>query len=137
MTEGTDAYKGLAVPLFGDCEIKARTTGTDILTLTGMTGQTGDFLVCRTGTGTTSEEFSVTIDGNVASGDVNVTGATTLTGIVTYTGKPIYGTAAMLDTAPTAGMTTGGLYVWAAANVYTIGVASSATSIWEVAMTDN
>ena len=137
MTEGKDAYKGLAVPLFGDCEIKARTIGTDILTLTGKTSQAGDFLVCRTGTGASSEEFSVDVSGNVTAGSIGATGGTTLTGVATYTSKPIYGAAAILTTEPAAGMTTGGIYVWDTDNLRTIGIASNATSIWLIDMTDN
>lgn len=136
MTEGTDAYKGLAVPLLGDSEIKARTVGTDILTLTGASGQAGDFIVCRKGG---SEEFVVDVTGNVIAGGVTVAGATTLTGVATYNAKPIFATASILTTAPVAAMTTGGIYIWDAENLAlrTIGVAESATCIWSVAMTDN
>jgi hypothetical protein len=48
MATGTDtAPGGLGVPLYGDSEIKQRTAATDILTITGASGQTGDFFVCR------------------------------------------------------------------------------------------
>lgn len=41
MAEGTETYKGLAVPLVGESEIKQVTAATDILTLTaGYTGST-------------------------------------------------------------------------------------------------
>jgi len=36
MTKGTSTYKGLAVPLFGDSEIKQETAGTDALTITSV-----------------------------------------------------------------------------------------------------
>jgi len=52
MAEGNKTYDGLAVPLFGESEIKQQTAATDILTLTGATSQAGDFLVCQTATGT-------------------------------------------------------------------------------------
>ena len=45
MAEGSDSFKGLGVPLFGDFEIKQRTAATDIMTITGASGQTGDFIV--------------------------------------------------------------------------------------------
>jgi hypothetical protein len=134
MTEGTDTYKGLAVPLFGDSEIKARTIGTDVLTLTGASGQAGDFIVCRKGG---SEEFVVDVTGNVIAGSVTVAGVTTLTGVATYASMPIFDSASILTTAPTAAMTTGGIYIWDTDNLRTIGIAESATCIWEVAMTDN
>ena len=52
MAEGTSTFEGLAVPLFGESEIKQQTVATDILTLTGASGQTGDFLVLQNSTGT-------------------------------------------------------------------------------------
>ena len=51
MAEGTSNYKGLAVPLIGESEIKQVTAATDILTLTAVTGASGDFLVCQTAGG--------------------------------------------------------------------------------------
>ena len=61
MAEGTNTYEGLAVPLFGESVIAQQTGATDILTLTGGNGQTGDFLVCQSSTGT--EKFVVAYDG--------------------------------------------------------------------------
>lgn len=51
MAEGNSSYKGLAVPLAGESEIKQITAATDIVTLTAITAATGDFLVCQTAGG--------------------------------------------------------------------------------------
>ena len=64
MTEGTDtAPGGLGVPLYGDFEIKQRTAATDIMSITGASGQTGDFIVCQNSSGT--EKFHVGSDGGI------------------------------------------------------------------------
>ena len=65
MAEGTKTYMGLAVPLFGEAEIKQQTAATDILTLTGATSQSGDFLVCQTATGT--ENLVISSSGLITS----------------------------------------------------------------------
>ncbi len=65
MAEGTSTYDGLAVPLSGESEIVATTVGKDIITLTGASGHTGDFIVCQTSAGV--ENFVVTVDGVVTS----------------------------------------------------------------------
>jgi len=61
MAEGSETYMGLAVPLFGESEIQAQTAANDILTLTGATSHTGDFLVCQNSTG--AELFVVDVNG--------------------------------------------------------------------------
>jgi hypothetical protein len=66
MAEGTKTYNGLAVPLFGESEIQQQTLATDILTLTGASSQTGDFIVCQNSSGT--ENFVVDKDGDVSLG---------------------------------------------------------------------
>lgn len=63
MTTGTSTYFGLAVPLFGECLITQTTGATDIITVEGGNGQTGDFIVCRSSTET--ERFAVEDGGNV------------------------------------------------------------------------
>jgi len=65
MAEGNKTYDGLAVPLFGESEIKQQTAATDILTLTGATSQAGDFLVCQTATGT--ENLVISSSGLITS----------------------------------------------------------------------
>jgi hypothetical protein len=66
MAEGNDTYKGLAVPLYGQSEIIQQTLGEDIITLTGASSQTGDFLVCQSSAG--AEKFVADKDGNVELG---------------------------------------------------------------------
>ena len=63
MAEGALTYEGLAVPLYGESEIQQQTAATDILTLTGATSISGDFLVMQTVTGT--ERFVVEDGGNI------------------------------------------------------------------------
>jgi uncharacterized Zn-binding protein involved in type VI secretion len=129
MAEGTDTYKGLAVPLFGDFEIKQRTAATDVMTITGAASQTGDYIVCQNSSGT--EEFIV-----AASGNVTVAGTLAVTGVATFTAKPVLG-AAVPTTKPTTGMTAGELFVYDAANVRQIAVAQNDGTTWYVAMSNN
>ena len=44
MAAGTTTYMGLGVPLFGESTLTQTTGATDILTIKGGNGQTGDFL---------------------------------------------------------------------------------------------
>jgi hypothetical protein len=81
MAEGTDTYEALAVPLYGESEIKqtAGDEAVDILTLTGSTGtMTGDFLVAQSGAGT--EVFVVS-----ASGAITSAAGITLSGVSPFT----------------------------------------------------
>jgi hypothetical protein len=73
MAEGNDTYEGLAVPLYGESEIKAQTAANDILTLTGAASHTGDFIVCQNSTATT-ELFVLTNAGALATAGA-ITGA--------------------------------------------------------------
>ncbi len=63
MAEGTTTYDGLAVPLYGEAEIQAQSTTLDVLTLTGASGSTGDFLICQDSSGT--ELVQIQDDGRV------------------------------------------------------------------------
>ena len=63
MTVGNKAFKGLAVPLWGESEIAQVTAATDILTMTAITAATADFLVCRSAGG--GELFVVDDEGNL------------------------------------------------------------------------
>lgn len=129
MAEGSDTYKGLAVPLFGDFEIKQRTAATDIMTISGASGQAGDFIVCQDSSGT--EKFVVD-----ASGNVTAAGTLALTGVATLADFPVInGTVA--TTAPTTGLTTGEFFWYDAANVRQLAVADGAGTLWRVAMTNN
>jgi hypothetical protein len=92
MPEGTTTYDGLAVPLSGESEIVATTAANDILTLTGATSHTGDFLVCQNSTGT--ELAVVDVSGNITGASLDVTGqveaatlAVTGIGTLNYTAR--------------------------------------------------
>ena len=79
MAEGKDSFKGLAVPLFGDFEIRQRTAATDVMTITGASSaQRGDFIVCQDSSG--NEKFTVGWAGYIGFG-TGITSAPT-TGIV-------------------------------------------------------
>ena len=81
MAEGSETYKGLAVPLFGESEIVQQTIGNDILTLTGKASMSGDFFVCQNSAGT--ELAYIDVSGNiVAAADVQAA-SLTITGIGT------------------------------------------------------
>ena len=71
MAEGVMTYDGLAAPLFGEYEQKQQTVGTDMVTLTGGTSQTGDFLVCQDVDGT--ERVWINADGCIYSRGSTVT----------------------------------------------------------------
>lgn len=63
MATGNSTFLGLAVPLFGESEIKQQTAATDILTITGATSQSGDFITCQNVSGT--DKFAVRDDGKL------------------------------------------------------------------------
>jgi len=69
MPEGTEMWEGMSVPLVGESEIKADTTTNDILTITGSSGHSADFLVLQTYAGV--EKFVVDISGNVTANNVS------------------------------------------------------------------
>lgn len=84
MAEGTKTYHGLAVPLFGESEIQAQTAATDILTITGASAHTGDFIVCQNSTG--AELFVVSSSGLVTSAvGASFSGVTAFSGTLTGT----------------------------------------------------
>ena len=72
MAEGNKTFEGLAVPLLGESEIIAQTAANDILTFTGATSHTGDFLVCQDSSGT--ELAVIDISGNITGASLDVTG---------------------------------------------------------------
>jgi len=117
MAEGTGNINGLAVPLYSEFELKQRTAATDIMTITGATSQSGDFIVAQGSTGT--EVFSVEDSGRMVAADWPVFSITPLT------------------TAPAAGLTAGQCFWYDTANLRTFGVATSATSIWSLQLTNN
>ena len=71
-------YDGLAVPLNGESQITQITAATDILTITGASSQSGDFIVCENSTG--AELFYVDSTGAITGTQATlVLSATTMT----------------------------------------------------------
>ena len=126
MAEGSKTYKGLAVPLYGESEIKQSVAATDILTLTAITGATGDFLVCQTAGG--GEVFVVGADGTLTVGST-VTVSAQATALAVE--KISFGTAESPTTAPTTGIAKGDMFVvWASATHPVLGICvSTATKL--------
>ena len=118
MAEGSDTYKGLAVPLFGDFEIKQRTAATDIMTITAASGASGDFIVCQTVGG--GELFVVDASGNVTAG-----GTITSTSYVNIPKK---------TTAPTTGLTKGDIFLALGHTHPQLGVciSTAANTLWYI-----
>jgi hypothetical protein len=112
MAVGSDAWKGLGVPLNGDFEIKQRTAATDIMTITGASGQSGDFVVCRNSAG--AEKLAVDSSGNIVSAGTSITLAT---------GSKI-NFSALATTAPSAG-TAGQLYLLQASTAVQLGATNN------------
>jgi hypothetical protein len=107
MAEGSDTYKGLAVPLFGDFEIRGRTAATDIMTITAASGASGDFIVCQTVGG--GEVFVVDAAGAISAsgGDLTVTSGDIVLGTATnYLRLP-----ATITTAPITALTKGDIFL--------------------------
>lgn len=131
MPTGTDSWDALGVPLFGDFELKNRVDGTDHVTLTAASGDTGDFLVCRNNAEV--ELFVIN-----ASGVLDLQGVTMTTGQLDLSGGgELILELEQFTTAPSTGLTTGQLYLYTAANVVSIGVADGAGTTWRVALTNN
>ena len=118
MTAGTDSYKGLGVPLLGDFEIKQRTAATDMMTLTGATSQTGDFIVAQIAAGT--EVFVVEDSGKVRAADWPVFNGTVATT------KPILGEMAQ-----------GEVFFFWTTSVMQFGVGTGTSAPWYATMTNN
>ena len=103
MPVGNNTHIGLAVPLNGQSEIKQTDVAIDMLTLTGKSGQTADFLVARNSAGT--EKFVVDANGYVTAQRIAF---------------PV------LTTAPTTGLTKGEVFVvFPTADAPSIGVCIS------------
>ena len=63
MAEGTSTFEGLSLPRLGEYEQEQQNPTLDMVTLTGSTGQTGDFMVAQDSDGT--EVFVLSSSGNV------------------------------------------------------------------------
>jgi hypothetical protein len=100
MAEGNDTYKGLAQPLTGNFEQYGISTTEDMMTLTQVSGASGDFIVCQTSAGT--EVFVVTV-----AGAMTVAGELTLSAGATIPAAQYLNWAATVSTAPTTGLEKG------------------------------
>ena len=102
MAEGTCVGPQGTVPLQGECEIEQVTAATDILTITGASSQSGDFIVFQTSAGT--EKAYLTSAGAFV--------ASTLSAISSFGlfGKACVGTQSITSTAPH--NVTSGAYGW-------------------------
>jgi hypothetical protein len=135
MTTGSGSYKGLAVPIWGECEMFQRQAAVDCLTLTGANGHTADFLVAQIAAGT--EKFVIDISGNLTiPGTLTAAGGGVFTGAPVHTAVPVLA-ASLPTTVPTTGMTTGEFFFYEKANVVWLAMAQDATQTWEVAFTEN
>lgn len=65
MATGSTTFMGLGMPLSGEAQMTATTAANDVLTLTGASGQTGDFLVCESSAD--AEKFVVASTGRIAT----------------------------------------------------------------------
>lgn len=130
MAEGSDTYKGLAVPLFGDFEIKQRTAATDVMTITLASGGTGDYIVCQNNSGT--EEFVVAAGGGltITSGGLTITAGdlTVTAGDVAITKGYFLRFSAFYTTAvPTTGLTLGDAFLCKASTAVQLAVCTDST----------
>jgi len=122
MAEGSKTYRGLAVPLYGESEIKQSTAATDIITLTAITGASGDFLVCQTAGG--GEVFVIGAAGELTAGSLTYAGDLAAT-------RLSIGTVETPTTAPTTGLSKGEMFlVWKSATHPVLGMCiSTATQL--------
>lgn len=100
MTVGTSGFMGLAVPLFGESELKQDTAATDFVTLTGDSSISGDFLVCRAGT---TEKAWITSAGKVYL----VGGLESAANVVLATTKTLKFSTPISTAVPTTGLAQG------------------------------
>lgn len=121
MPPGDSTWKGLAVPLYGESQIHQVTAANDILTLTAISGATGDFLVFETAGGGEVVVFG-------ASGALTIAGTMSVTGTSNIVMRDRFlnlGSGAVA-TAPTTGMVKGDLFVqWVTDNTAGFGMCMS------------
>lgn len=106
MPTGDSAWKGLALPLYGEAQIHQITAANDILTLTAITGSTGDFLVLETAGGGEVVAFG-------AAGAMTINGTMTISGTANLVARDRFfnfGSGA-IATAPTTGMVKGNIFI--------------------------
>ena len=106
MAEGNENYKGLAVPLWGESEITQVTAATDMLTLTRITGGTGDYLVLQDDGGT--ETFVINSAGAITT---EHTTEKYFAGGAVIPAAQYLRWSAGVSSAPTTGLTKGDMFV--------------------------
>ena len=127
MTVGDKTYGGLGVPLGGEFEITQETLGTDIMTITGVASQSGDFIVCRNSA--LSEKFVVDVSGNVtAAGTLAATGAITASGGLTMAATKYIGFT-MPTSAPTTAITKGDIFSMESSTYVQLAIGQTANTI--------
>ena len=130
MTVGDRTFKGLAVPLSGEFELKQETLGTDFMTLTGVASQSGDFIVCRNSSLT--EKFVVDVNGLVTAaggyGAIVGTGAT-LSGDLVISGANAVRFSSIPTTAASTGLTKGDVFVMETSTFVQLAIAQTANSL--------
>ena len=114
MAAGDKTYGGLGVPLNGEFEIKQITLGTDIMTITGATSQSGDFIVCRDVDQT--EVFSVDVDGNMVGG-------------IAMPASRYVGFSDIPATAPTTGITRGDIFTMETSTYVQLAIGQTANAL--------
>lgn len=155
MTEGTNAFLGLAVPLNGNFEVVSDSATLDILTLTHAASGTGDFIVCQTSAGT--ETFVVEDGGavTVGGGGVTVTsgGLTVTAGGLTVSGGDItasagdvvvgdgyylrFSSSPLQTTKITTGLTDGDFFPMTQTSIYYLGFKGAGSGLWTLALSNN
>jgi hypothetical protein len=148
MAEGSNTYKGLAVPLNGSFEITGLSTSLDIMTLTHAASGTGDFIVCQTQNGT--EVFTVEDGGKVTvgGGGVSVTsgGLTVTAGDITTTAGDVlvgdgyylrFSSMPLHTTKITTGLTAGSLFPITQTSIYYLAFKGATSGLWVKALSNN
>ena len=120
MTVGTCHFRGLALPLYGEAELKQDTAATDFITLTGDTSISGDFLVCRAGT---TEKAWIT-----SAGKLYGTGMEVQTHLKLATGKSLKFSSPYTTGVPTTGLVKGEMFLCMQSTIPQLGVATQAAT---------
>jgi len=106
MAVGTSTYRGLAVPLNGEVELRQDTAAIDFITLTGDASISGDYLVCRTGS---TEVFVINSAGAIAAG--SITTGVGVAGLRLDTLKSLKFSAPYTTALPTTGLAKGEMFL--------------------------
>lgn len=126
MTVGTCSFRGLALPLHGEAELKQDTAATDFVTLTGDSSISGDFLVCRSG--------STEVAYINSAGKLYATGMEVQTHLKLATGKSLKFSSPYTTGVPTTGLVKGEMFLCMQSTIPQLGVvtnaATTAMAVW-------